>query len=121
MNYLMTKKLVLPLTLVGLTLAGCNQATNTTSNSSPSPAATATPAASASPSVDPAASASPSIDPAASATPGGGNAYVSPDGKLQVSLPTGWSKADGLNAKAELQVANPQREMYLIVLSGTKS
>jgi hypothetical protein len=38
------------------------------------------------------------------------------DGKFQISLPDGWSKASDLNDKADLQAWNKTKAMYAIVL-----
>ncbi|PSB03344.1 hypothetical protein [Merismopedia glauca] len=128
MNYLTTKKLIAVLALIGLTLGGCSQSGETGKTSSPAPT-TSTPVASNStpsttPSTETSTSATPSTTPpteaTTSTTPASGNAYVSENGEIQVNLPSGWSKATGLNAKAELQVSNPSRDMYLIVLSESK-
>jgi hypothetical protein len=110
MNYLTSKKVLFSLALLALTLGGCNQATNTVSTSSPSPttSSNATPATSGSPSTE------------SSGSTSGGNAYVSENGQIQVNLPSGWSKTQGLNEKAELQVAKASNNMFLIVLSESK-
>jgi cytochrome c biogenesis protein ResB len=83
MNYLTTKKVLLSLALLTLTLGGCNQATKTVSTTSSS-------------------------------------AYVSENGQIQVNLPSSWNKTQGLNEKADLQVANTSKNMFLIVLSESK-
>src|SRR5258708_231130 len=41
---------------------------------------------------------------------------TSPDGKFQLSVPTGWSKTTDLHDKADIQAANRSREMFVIVL-----
>ena len=43
------------------------------------------------------------------------------DGQSQLSVPAGWSKHDDLHDDAELQVANPVLEQYMIVLTENKA
>ena len=43
------------------------------------------------------------------------------DGQSQVTVPGTWKSRDDLNDQAELQVANPAREQYLIVLTEARS
>lgn len=43
------------------------------------------------------------------------------DGKFQVTMPTGWSVQSELNDAADIQVANPFKEGYLVVLSESKA
>ncbi len=43
------------------------------------------------------------------------------DGKFQVTIPGNWSSRKDLNDEAQLQVALLRQEMYLIVLSETRS
>jgi hypothetical protein len=50
-----------------------------------------------------------------------GKIYISPNGQIKVTLPSGWSKATGLNERAELEVSNAPQNMYLIVLSESKA
>ncbi|PSB03343.1 hypothetical protein [Merismopedia glauca] len=109
----MTKKLLPSLTLVGLTLGGCIPVWELAKDSSPSPTTST--------SVTPTASSTPYTEPSASTAPSSNNVFVSPNGQIQVNLPPGWSKAQGLNDKAELEVSNAPREMYLIVLSESKA
>jgi hypothetical protein len=45
---------------------------------------------------------------------------LSEDGLAQVTIPEGWQKQLDLHQEAELQVANPRRDLYVIVLSEAK-
>lgn len=42
------------------------------------------------------------------------------DGKFQVTMPNGWTVQSELNDAADIQVANPLKEGYLVVLSESK-
>jgi len=46
---------------------------------------------------------------------------LSSDGAFQVTVPGSWTKRSDLHDEAELQVANPQQECYVVVLSEPKS
>jgi hypothetical protein len=46
---------------------------------------------------------------------------VSSDGEYQIQVPTGWKQITNLHEKAGLQAADHLREMYVIVLSESKS
>jgi hypothetical protein len=109
----MTKKLFFILTLLGLGLGGCIPFWELAQDSSPSPSPNT------STTVSP--TSTPDTQPSASITPSNGNVYVSPNGQIQVTLPSGWSKATGLNERAELEVSNAPQNMYLIVLSESKA
>jgi hypothetical protein len=54
-------------------------------------------------------------------TTGPRSVITSTDGHSQVSVPSSWSNQDDLNDKADLQVANPALEEYLIVLTESKA
>jgi hypothetical protein len=43
------------------------------------------------------------------------------DGKFQLTLPDGWKETTGLHDKATIQVANEPAELYVIVLTESKS
>lgn len=45
---------------------------------------------------------------------------ASEDGLTQVTLPEGWQRQQDLHQEAEIQVANPRRDLYVIVLSEAK-
>jgi hypothetical protein len=45
----------------------------------------------------------------------------STDGQFQVTIPSGWSAQSALNDAADIQVANPRTESYVIVLSEPKA
>lgn len=45
----------------------------------------------------------------------------SPDGKFQLTVPAGWRENLSLNDKATIKAANPQQEMYVIVITETKA
>jgi len=45
----------------------------------------------------------------------------STDGKFQITVPAGWQENSTLNDKADIQAANPLKEMYVIVLSEAAS
>ena len=45
----------------------------------------------------------------------------STDGKFQITVPAGWHENKTLNAKADIQAANPLKEMYVIVLTEAAS
>ena len=45
----------------------------------------------------------------------------STDGKFQITVPAGWLENSTLNAKADIQAANPVKEMYVIVLTEAAS
>jgi hypothetical protein len=109
----MTKKILPILTLLGLGLGGCIPFWELAKDSSPSPSPTTSTA------VTP--TSTQETPPIASITPSSGNAYVSPNGQIQVTLPSGWKKATGLNERAELEVSNAPQNMYLIVLSESKA
>ena len=42
------------------------------------------------------------------------------DGRTQVVVPASWSEQTDLNEQADIQVANPRKELYVIVLSESK-
>lgn len=46
---------------------------------------------------------------------------VSSDGEYQIQVPAGWKQITNLHEKADLQAADRLREMYIIVLSESKS
>jgi len=46
---------------------------------------------------------------------------VSSDGEYQIQVPTGWKQITNLHEQAGLQAADHLREMYIIVLSESKS
>ncbi len=50
-----------------------------------------------------------------------GTAVVSPDGDMQITVPEGWKEDRQLNDQAQLQAANLDKELYLIVLSEAKA
>jgi len=45
----------------------------------------------------------------------------SSDGKFQLTVPDGWKETSGLHDKARIQVANEGAELYVIVLTESKS
>jgi bifunctional DNA-binding transcriptional regulator/antitoxin component of YhaV-PrlF toxin-antitoxin module len=45
----------------------------------------------------------------------------SADGKFQLTVPDGWKETSGLHDKARIQAANERDELYVIVLSESKS
>jgi len=45
----------------------------------------------------------------------------STDGKFQITVPAGWKADSTLNEKADIQAANPLKEMYVIVLTEAAS
>jgi hypothetical protein len=45
----------------------------------------------------------------------------SADGKIQVSVPPAWKVATDLNDKAELQVSDTDKKMYLVILTSNKA
>lgn len=45
----------------------------------------------------------------------------SPDGKFQLTVPGGWKENPSLNDKASIKAANPVEELYVIVISESKS
>ena len=46
---------------------------------------------------------------------------VSTDKQSQITLPPGWAEKADLHDEAELQAANPPKELYLIVLTEPKA
>jgi Domain of unknown function (DUF4190) len=46
---------------------------------------------------------------------------ASDDGKIKVTVPGTWAKLPGLNKQASLEVGNKSKEMYLIVITATKT
>jgi hypothetical protein len=121
MNYLTTKKLLTVLALIGLTLGGCGQSGDTGRNPSPTTTtSTSNSTPSATPSTDTSASATPSTDTGTSTSSSSGTPHISDNTEIQVNLPSNWSKTTGLNDKAELEVSNPGKQMYLIILTESK-
>ena len=45
----------------------------------------------------------------------------SPDGKFQLTVPAGWRENPSLNEKADIKAGNPIQEMYVVVISESKS
>ena len=45
----------------------------------------------------------------------------SADGKFQLTVPAGWREDSSLNDKAEIRAANPQQEMYVVVITEQKA
>lgn len=53
--------------------------------------------------------------------PGRSTTVKSADGKFQLTVPDGWKAATGLHDKATIQVSNEGAELYVIVLSESKT
>ena len=49
------------------------------------------------------------------------NELASDDGKIEVTVPGTWTKLPELNKQASLQVGNKSKEVYLIVITDTKT
>jgi hypothetical protein len=49
------------------------------------------------------------------------NEIASDDGRIRVTVPGTWTKLPELNKQASLQVANKRNEVYLIVITDTKT
>jgi hypothetical protein len=45
----------------------------------------------------------------------------SPDGKFQLTVPAGWRENPSLNEKADIKAGNPIQEMYVVVITESKS
>ncbi len=52
--------------------------------------------------------------------PGSPKVVQSRDGRTQMVVPASWSEQSDLNEQADIQVANPRKELYVIVLSESK-
>jgi len=52
---------------------------------------------------------------------GGPKVATSVDGQFQVTMPSGWTVQSELNDSTDIQVANPLKENYVVVLSESKA
>lgn len=56
-----------------------------------------------------------------SESPGQSTTVKSSDGKFQLTVPDGWKATSGLHDNARIQASNERAELYVIVLSESKS
>jgi hypothetical protein len=57
----------------------------------------------------------------AAAVVGDGTILKSNDGSIQIQVPAGWSLTTDLNARAELQIRSPKRDVGLVILTELKT